>query len=183
MSVNLSVRQLADPELMMRVAHTLARHELDPSKLVLEVTESVILDDSERGLTVLAKLRQLGVEIAIDDFGTGYASLSYLRHFPASALKIDRSFIATLNDARTHAIVTAAIDLAHALGLTAIAEGIETAEQLAILCALGCDLGQGYFFARPAPAETIEPLLRSSEPFTLLLRAAASIRTRAPSLS
>jgi diguanylate cyclase (GGDEF)-like protein len=168
-SVNLSVRQLADPELKARVAGALARHEFDPSRLLLEVTESVILDDAEAGLTVLTQLKQLGTEIAIDDFGTGYASLSYLRRFPASGLKIDRSFIATLGDARTHAIVTAMIELAHALGLTATAEGIETAEQLTILRALGCDLGQGYFFARPTSAEAIEPLLRGSEQFAPLL--------------
>ena len=159
-SVNLSVRQLADPEIMTRVADALARHESDPSKLLLEVTESVILEDVEAGLTVLTGLKQLGAEIAIDDFGTGYASLSYLRRFPASAIKIDRSFIATLDDPRTLAIVTAMVELGHALGLTAIAEGIETAEQLAVLRELGCDLGQGFYLARPAPAAEIEPLLR-----------------------
>jgi diguanylate cyclase (GGDEF)-like protein len=177
MSVNLSVRQLADPELIARVAGTLARHEFDPSKLLLEVTESVILDDVEAGLTVLTQLKQLGTEIAIDDFGTGYASLSYLRRFPASGVKIDRSFIATLGDARTHAIVMAMIELAHALGLTVIAEGIETAEQLTVLRALGCDLGQGYLFARPASAEAIEPLLRGSEQFAPLLGAPAPDHT------
>ena len=160
MSVNLSVRQLADPELLARVASALARHEIDPSRLLLEVTESVILDDVEAGLTVLTQLERLGTEIAIDDFGTGYASLSYLRRFPASALKIDRSFVAALDDARTHAIVRTMVELAHALGLTAIAEGIETAEQAAALRALGCDLGQGWWFARPAPAAEVEPLLR-----------------------
>jgi diguanylate cyclase (GGDEF)-like protein len=159
-SVNLSVRQLADPEIMTRVTGALARHDSDPSQLLLEVTESVILDDVEAGLTVLTQLKQLGTEIAIDDFGTGYASLSYLRRFPASAVKIDRSFIATLDDPRTLAIVTAMVELGHALGLTAIAEGIETAEQLAVLRELGCDLGQGYFLARPAPAGEIAPLLR-----------------------
>jgi diguanylate cyclase (GGDEF)-like protein len=160
-SVNLSVRQLADPEIMTRVADALARHDSDPSQLLLEVTESVILDDVEAGLTVLTQLKQLGTEIAIDDFGTGYASLSYLRRFPASAVKIDRSFIATLHDPRTLAIVTAMVELGHALGLTAIAEGIETVEQLAVLREVGCDLGQGYFLARPAPAEQIAPLLRA----------------------
>jgi EAL domain-containing protein (putative c-di-GMP-specific phosphodiesterase class I) len=172
-SVNLSVRQLADPEITTRVADTLARHDADPGQLLLEVTESVILEDVEAGLTVLTGLKQLGAEIAIDDFGTGYASLSYLRRFPASAVKIDRSFIATLDDPRTLAIVTAMVELGHALGLTAIAEGIETAEQLAVLRGLGCDLGQGYYFARPAPAERIEPLLRAVEPFALLVRGAA----------
>jgi diguanylate cyclase (GGDEF)-like protein len=162
-SVNLSVRQLADPEITTRVASALARHECDPSTLLLEVTESVILEDVEAGLTVLTGLKQLGAEIAIDDFGTGYASLSYLRRFPASAVKIDRSFIATLDDPRTLAIVTAMIELGRALGLMTIAEGIETAEQLAVLRELGCDLGQGYYFARPAPAAEIEPLLRAGQ--------------------
>jgi diguanylate cyclase (GGDEF)-like protein len=168
-SVNLSVRQLADPQIMQRVAEALARHDSDPSKLLLEVTESVILDDVEAGLTVLTQLKQLGTEIAIDDFGTGYASLSYLRRFPASALKIDRSFVAALEEGRTHAIVAAMVELAHALGLTAIAEGIETVEQLAMLREIGCDLGQGYWFARPAPPEEVEPLLRAAEPFASLL--------------
>ena len=163
-SVNLSVRQLADPEIMQRVADTLARHETDPSKLLLEVTESVILDDVEAGLTVLTQLKQLGTEIAIDDFGTGYASLSYLRRFPASALKIDRSFVAALDDGRTRAIVSGMIDLAHALGLTAIAEGIETTAQMTTLRELGCDLGQGYLFARPVPADEVEPLLTDAQP-------------------
>jgi diguanylate cyclase (GGDEF)-like protein len=169
MSVNLSVRQLADPDIMARVAATLARHDTDPARLLLEVTESVILDDVEAGLTVLTQLKQLGTEIAIDDFGTGYASLSYLRRFPASAVKIDRSFIATLDDDRTRAIVTAMIELAHALELTAIAEGIETAEQLELLRELGCDLGQGYYFARPEAADEVVGLLRSETQFAPLI--------------
>jgi diguanylate cyclase (GGDEF)-like protein len=169
-SVNLSVRQLVDPEIMNRVVDALARHESDPSMLLLEVTESVILDDVEAGLTVLTALKQLGTEIAIDDFGTGYASLSYLRRFPASAVKIDRSFIAALEDPRTCAIVTAMIELAHALGLSAIGEGIETTAQLARLRELGCDLGQGYLFARPAPAAEVELLLRDEPQFAALVR-------------
>lgn len=138
-------------------------HDADPAKLLLEVTESVVLDDVEAGLTVLTELARLGTEIAIDDFGTGYASLSYLSRFPAHTLKIDRSFIAALDESRTRAIVAAMIELAHALSLTAVAEGIETPEQLAILTELGCDLGQGFLFARPMPAAEIETLLR--EPF------------------
>jgi diguanylate cyclase (GGDEF)-like protein len=158
-SVNLSVRQLADPELMTRVTAAIADHASEASLLLLEVTESVILDDAEAGLTVLTQLRELGTSIAIDDFGTGYASLSYLRRFPASALKIDRSFIATLEDSRTRAIVKAMVDLAHSLELVAIAEGIETAEQLEHVRMLGCDLGQGYHFARPThhPPTTSPP--------------------------
>lgn len=159
-SVNLSVRQLADPDLTQRVADVLSRHGADPASLLLEVTESVILDDVDAGLTILAQIKQLGADIAIDDFGTGYASLSYLRRFPATAVKIDRSFISTLADRRTLAIVNAMIELAHALGLTAIAEGIETTEQLAVLGELGCDIGQGYLFSKPKPAGELESLLK-----------------------
>ena len=129
-SVNLSVRQLADPGLITSARDSLEAHNADPTKLVLEVTESVILDDVEAGLTVLTELNRLGSEIAIDDFGTGYASLSYLARFPAQTLKIDGSFIGRIEDSRTRAIVTAMIELAHALDMKAIAEGIETAEQL-----------------------------------------------------
>ena len=161
MSVNLSVRQLADPDLIERVAATIVEHGADPSKLLLEVTESVILDDVEAGLTVLTELNRLGTEIAIDDFGTGYASLSYLSQFPAHTLKIDRSFISEMDQPRTRAIIASMIELAHALGLSAVAEGIETREQHATLVALGCDLGQGFLFARPMPAAEIEPLLRA----------------------
>ncbi len=168
-SVNLSVRQLADPELLRRVADSLSAYGGHPSELLLEVTESVILEDVDAGLAVLAELRALGTSIAIDDFGTGYASLSYLRRFPASAVKIDRSFIAALDDPRTLAIVTAMVELAHALGLTPIAEGIETAQQLATLRELGCDLGQGYYFAQPLPADELAPLLRDPDQFAALV--------------
>jgi diguanylate cyclase (GGDEF)-like protein len=163
-AVNLSVRQLADPALTQRVTQALARAGAEPGALLLEVTESVILEDADTGLAVLAQLQELGVEIAIDDFGTGYASLSYLRRFPAAAIKIDRSFVASIDDPRTRAIVGAMIELAHGLGLTTIAEGIETAEQLAALRAMGCDLGQGFFFARPCPADELAALLRGRTP-------------------
>ena len=169
-SVNLSVRQLSDPDLMTSVGEVLRHHASDPGKLLLEVTESMILENAEAGLTVLTALRDMGTEIAIDDFGTGYASLSYLRRFPASVLKIDRSFIATINDDdRTRAIVSAIVEMAHALGLQTIAEGIETPEQLDAVRALGCELGQGFLFARPAVAGEITPLLRERAPFSALL--------------
>jgi diguanylate cyclase (GGDEF)-like protein len=169
-SVNLSVRQLSDPDLMASVREVLSEHSSDPSKLFLEVTESLILEDAEQGLTVLTALKALGTEIAIDDFGTGYASLSYLRRFPATILKVDRSFIAAINDDdRTRAIVTAIIEMAHALGLETVAEGIETVEQLTTVRELGCDLGQGFLFARPMPAAELGPLLRERLPFASML--------------
>ena len=165
MAVNLSVRQLSDPALIETVAGALATRGADAAKLFLEVTESLILEDADAGLSLLADLKALGTEIAIDDFGTGYASLSHLRKFPASLLKVDRSFIATVaDDPRTRAIVAAIVDMAHALGLESVAEGIETAEQLAVVRELGCDLGQGYLFARPLPAGELRELLRRDEP-------------------
>ena len=169
MAVNLSVRQLSDPALMETVAEALETHGPDAAHLFLEVTESLILEDADAGLSLLADLKALGTEIAIDDFGTGYASLSHLRKFPASLLKVDRSFVATIaEDPRTRAIVAAIIDMAHALGLEAVAEGIETVEQLQVVRELGCDLGQGYLFARPLPADEVRALLLLDEPHAAL---------------
>lgn len=168
-AVNLSVRQLMDPDLKTTIADVLGAHGSDPAKLFLEVTESLLLDDADTGLRMLSELCSLGAQIAIDDFGKGYASLSYLRRFPASLLKIDRSFIATINeDPRTRVIVTAIIEMTHALGLQVVAEGIETEEQLNTLRELGCDLGQGYYFARPQPAAELGDLLRRDTAFAAL---------------
>ena len=126
----------------------------------------MILEDAEAGLRVLTALRSLGTEIAIDDFGTGYASLSYLRRIPASVVKVDRSFIAEIDtDERTRSIVESIVGMARALGLTLVAEGIETAAQLAVVRELDFDIGQGYYFARPAPAGVISDLLRGGRPF------------------
>jgi diguanylate cyclase (GGDEF)-like protein len=170
MSVNLSVRQLSDPDLIAGVAAALSDYGANPARLLLEVTESVVLDDADAGMTVLTALRSLGTEIAIDDFGTGYASLSYLRQFPASVVKVDRSFIAEIDtDPRTQSIVEAIVAMSHALGLAIVAEGIETAEQLAVVHKLGFDIGQGFFFARPAPAAKIHELLTTNTPFADLL--------------
>jgi diguanylate cyclase (GGDEF)-like protein len=173
MSVNLSVRQLSDPSLVQDVVSALSRSGCGPEKLCLEVTESLVVEDPVAGLAVLAGLKALGTEIAIDDFGTGYASLSYLRQFPASILKIDQSFVARITEEpRTRAIVSAVIGVAHALGLKAVAEGVETAEQLAIVHDLGCDIGQGYYFARPAPADAVRELLTRPFAFAELVPSA-----------
>ncbi|WP_249012129.1 bifunctional diguanylate cyclase/phosphodiesterase [Conexibacter sp. DBS9H8] len=170
MSVNLSVRQLSDPELIPRVTAALEHRCADPARLLLEVTESVVLDDAEAGLSVLTALRCLGTEIGIDDFGTGYASLSYLRRFPASVVKVDRSFIAELgNDHRARAIVEAIVTMSRSLGLKIVAEGIETAQQLRIVRELGFDIGQGYLFARPGSAADIGRLLGNATAFGSLL--------------
>ena len=165
MSVNLSVRQLADPDLIGPRRRRARAPRVDPSKLAARGDRERD-PRGRRGGPHRARRgsTQLGAEIAIDDFGTGYASLSYLRRFPAHTLKIDRSFIADARRPRARARSSRRwSSSAHALGLTAIAEGIETAEQLAVLRELGCDLGQGFHFARPAPAAEIEPLLRSAQ--------------------
>ena len=163
MSVNLSARQFAQPGLGGEIAAILADTGLDPASLELEITESVLMDESEAGTRSLRELRELGVKLALDDFGTGYSSLSYLKHLPLDALKIDRTFIAepTGADDTTLPIVKADIALAHGLGIGVVAEGIETAEQLGWLRRLSCDLGQGYYLARPLPADKLAALLQA----------------------
>jgi diguanylate cyclase (GGDEF)-like protein/PAS domain S-box-containing protein len=151
-SVNLSGRQLSSPDLVGNVLGAIAAAGIDPSQLSFEITESVLMDDVERSAQVLRSLKDIGVGLAIDDFGTGYSSLSYLERFPVDSLKIDRSFISGLgSEAADTAIVSAVTALGHALGLVVTAEGVETAEQLAILADFECDAAQGYLFARPIP--------------------------------
>jgi EAL domain-containing protein (putative c-di-GMP-specific phosphodiesterase class I) len=154
MSVNLSARQLREPGLAAHVAAALADSGLAPGLLTIEITETAAMDDAEVTSATLAALRRVGVAVSIDDFGTGYSSLAYLRRFPVDNLKIDRSFINGLDDERgDNAIVAAIIELAHALGIRVVAEGVETAAQLARLRGLGCDLGQGFLFATALPAD------------------------------
>jgi diguanylate cyclase (GGDEF)-like protein len=156
MAVNLSARQLADPALVDVVTAALARHGLDPSLLVLEITETALMGDPEAALGALTALRALGVGLAVDDFGTGYSSLTYLKQFPIDELKIDRSFVAGLGtDPGDTAIVASCIQLARALGLRAVAEGVETVTQRLALLDLDCDLAQGYHYARPLTAEAL----------------------------
>ncbi|MDX6244540.1 MAG: diguanylate cyclase [Frankiales bacterium] len=155
-AVNVSAANLADPELPGQVADLLAVRGLDGSALVIEVTETMLMNDTTRALSVLHGLRALGVRISIDDYGTGYSSLSRLRDLPINELKLDRSFIMELEaDPRTAAIVDSTIRLAHSLGMTVVAEGIETAATLALLTAMHCDVGQGYHLGRPVPAANI----------------------------
>ncbi|MGH9035236.1 MAG: EAL domain-containing protein, partial [Acidimicrobiia bacterium] len=153
LSVNLSARQLRVPELTDTVRDVLAETGLDPSRLCLEITESVLMDDVESSIEALLDLKALGVRLAIDDFGTGYSSLSYLRRFPVDVVKLDRSFIAGIGvDPAATAIVAAVVNLAHALGIVVVAEGVETEAQLVALRALRCDRAQGYYWNRPLPA-------------------------------
>ncbi|MEQ8841110.1 MAG: EAL domain-containing protein [Acidimicrobiales bacterium] len=151
-SVNVSPRQLSDQLFPARVRRILESVSLPPDALVLEITETAIIDDLDVSLHALAELRQLGVRLSMDDFGTGYSSLTYLRMLPVDSLKIDRSFVAEIGGASNNiAIVRTILSLAAELDLDVIAEGIETAEQAQTLSQLGCRLGQGYFFARPTP--------------------------------
>jgi diguanylate cyclase (GGDEF)-like protein/PAS domain S-box-containing protein len=156
-AVNLSVRQLRNEALVERIAAVLAETNLSPDALELEITESVAADSADGGVAVMSALRELGVRLAIDDFGTGFSCLSYLKRFPVGKLKIDRSFVSgMLEDANDAAIVGAIVAMAGSMGMRVLAEGIETAEQLARLKQLGCDDGQGFYFGRPAPAENLD---------------------------
>ncbi|MEY2580424.1 MAG: hypothetical protein QOE09_273 [Ilumatobacteraceae bacterium] len=158
-SVNLSARQLHDPDLVRDVMDALATSGLDPWQLTLELTESMMIDEFERASRVLEQLRASRVQIAIDDFGTGFSSLSYLRRLPVDIIKIDRSFVMEMrNSATAEALVRMVIDLAKVLDLRTVAEGIEDGAQAHQLSTLLCDEGQGYFFARPQPAAEIKAL-------------------------
>ena len=153
-AVNLSASDLLDESLAERIAGLLALHSVPGSALELEITESVIMIDPKRAREVLEALRALGLRIAVDDYGTGYCALAYLRDLPVDELKIDRSFISHIaTDRRSAAIVRSTIELAHALGLKVVAEGIEHQEALDAVAGFGCDYAQGYHFSRPLPAD------------------------------
>ena len=148
--VNLSAIELEHPDLIQTITDVLLRTGIAPGRLVLEVTETLLVKDAERGAETLQQLRDLGVQLALDDFGTGYSSLSYLRNLPLDTLKIAREFVEGLafsdHDA---AFVRLIVGLAKTVGLKVVAEGIETRAQLDMLREIGCDLGQGYYFAAP----------------------------------
>ncbi|HVM02361.1 MAG TPA: EAL domain-containing protein, partial [Acidimicrobiales bacterium] len=157
LSVNLSARQLMAPDLTVVVEAALSSSGLDPALLCLEITESVLLEEAAASARALDRLKALGVAVGVDDFGTGFSSLTYLKRFPVDVLKIDRSFVAGLGVSREDAaIVAGVVDLAHAFGLTAVAEGVETIDQLDELRAIGCELGQGFLWCQPLPAAEAE---------------------------
>jgi diguanylate cyclase (GGDEF)-like protein len=161
-SVNVSPRQLAQPDFAATVARALETTGANPRLLCLEITEAALITDVEAARRELAKLHDIGVRLAIDDFGTGFSSVGYVRQFPIDSLKIDKSFVQGLTaGAEDAAIAQAIIKMAHALGLTAVAEGVESADVLARLQQLGCDHVQGFYFAGPLAADAVEGLLRA----------------------
>lgn len=163
-AVNLSPRQFHQPELSTRVAEILEKIGLEPNSLELELTESLMIEDTESAIATLTQLKKLGVSISIDDFGTGYSSLSYLTQYPFDTLKIDRSFIRNITDgSRNAAIVKAIIEMAHSLCLEVIAEGVETESEQDFIRRYKCDYMQGYLFSRPLPATDFEQLLKQGQ--------------------
>jgi EAL domain-containing protein (putative c-di-GMP-specific phosphodiesterase class I) len=159
-AVNLSAAQLKNPDLVNRIHTILAETGASPEWLELEVTESILMEDSATTLATLNALRAAGIQLSLDDFGTGYSSLSYLKRLPLNSLKVDQSFVRGLPaDREGLAIVRAIVSMAKNLGFTVTAEGIETLEQAHILDDLNCELLQGYYIGRPISAEAITPLL------------------------
>ena len=153
-AVNMSALEFGQPHLLSQVERILAEEQIDPQWLEIELTESTLMRDSSSVLETLRALKQLGVRLAIDDFGTGYSSLAYLKRYPLDKLKIDRSFLRdTPGNADSVSLITAIIQMARSLQLHTVAEGVETAEQLALLRSLDCDVAQGFFLARPLPAD------------------------------
>lgn len=155
-SINLSPKQLANPKLLSQVVKVVHEYGITPGSLQLEITESAAMSNIEEAISTLKELRQIGVKVALDDFGKGYSALSYLKLLPVDSLKLDHDFVRGLNDnPEDNAIVEATVGMARALGLSVTAEGIETSEQLTILQNMGCRQGQGYYFAKPMPAQEL----------------------------
>jgi len=160
-TVNISRRQLGSPELVDTVARAIKETGVNPAGIVLEITETALADDIDSALLTLTELKKLGVRLAIDDFGTGYSSLQYLRQVPADIIKIPKPFVDGVHviHSEDHRVANAIVRLGEAFGLCTLAEGIEDHEQFERMRELGCELGQGYYFSRPLPAEEVTPLL------------------------
>ncbi|MBD2242241.1 EAL domain-containing protein [Nostoc sp. FACHB-888] len=162
-SVNLSLKQFSQPDLIEQIRQILRSTGLDASTLVLEITESVIVENGDKATAVLLQLREMGIELSIDDFGTGYSSLGRLYNFPISVLKIDRSFISLMaSNSKNLEIIEIIITLAHKLGMDVLAEGVETKEQLALLRKLNCEYAQGNFFSVPLNSSVAEALIMTN---------------------
>ncbi|MDQ3817988.1 MAG: EAL domain-containing protein, partial [Acidobacteriota bacterium] len=167
LSVNLSSRQAAQPDLVERVEQILQKTQFDPYCLKLEITESAVMENAEAAAVMFKRLRSLGVRLSIDDFGTGYSSLSYLHRFAVNYLKIDRSFVSKMAESgENYEIVRTIVMLAKKLGMEVIAEGIETEEQLGKLRNLKCEFGQGFLFSKPVPKELAEEFILGREPWS-----------------
>jgi EAL domain-containing protein (putative c-di-GMP-specific phosphodiesterase class I) len=165
MSVNLSARQLRYADLVREVEDALGRNALDPGTFTLEITESVLVETGGSSIGTLQRLKEIGVRLAIDDFGVGYSSLSYLRYLPVDLLKLDRVLVKDLDkDRKNLAIVRAALDIGHALGIEVVAEGVQTREEFEELRKLGCDVGQGNYWWGPLPPNEAGALLASNHP-------------------
>jgi EAL domain-containing protein (putative c-di-GMP-specific phosphodiesterase class I) len=163
-AVNLSAFQFRHGNLLHMIRSALHAAELDPCLLEVEITESALMSDPEKSVTILEQLSRMGVVVSVDDFGTGYSSMSYLRRFPIDKLKIDRGFISELlSRPDDKSIVTAIVSLAHSLRLKVVAEGVETTEQLDLLKSLGCDQYQGYCFSAAVPAPDFAALVRDAD--------------------
>ncbi|MBF0159763.1 MAG: EAL domain-containing protein, partial [Magnetococcales bacterium] len=161
-AVNLSARQLQDKQLFRTIQQALDRSGLSPQHLELEITESLMMENMAEVAALLTQIDQIGIRLSLDDFGTGYSSLSHLRRFPIRSLKIDRSFISVINDRHdpdSEAIVTTIILMAHQMGMTVIAEGVETAYQCAFLRTNDCDQIQGYYYSKPLPVDAFDRML------------------------
>jgi diguanylate cyclase (GGDEF)-like protein len=164
MSVNLSGKHFAHPDLVDQIRGIIEETKMNPRCLKLELTESAIMENAETAIAMLGEIRELGVQISIDDFGTGYSSLSYLHRFPIDMLKVDRSFVSSMEDGTENGeIVRTVIALAKTLGLSVVAEGIETIHQLHQLRVLGCEYGQGYLFSRPVPVDEVERIITDKD--------------------
>jgi len=162
-SINVSAHQLAQPEIIDQIERAISEAGADPGRLALEITETVLMEHGEAPVTTLEPLKRLGSPLVLDDFGTGYSSLSYLRRLPIDILKLDQSFVAELGPTgEGRGIVAAILQMAHVLDTTVVAEGVETEEQLQLLAEMGCDLAQGYLFARPMPAHEMTDLLAAA---------------------
>jgi EAL domain-containing protein (putative c-di-GMP-specific phosphodiesterase class I) len=160
-AVNVAMRNILDDRFPDELADLLQQHRLEPETLELELTETSVLADPPRAKAILQRLRDAGVKLAVDDFGTGYASLAYLSELPVDEIKIDRSFVMAMDREEQYArIVRSTIDLGRNLRLSVVAEGVETSEVWSQLAELGCHSAQGYFLARPLPAEELTPWLR-----------------------
>jgi EAL domain-containing protein (putative c-di-GMP-specific phosphodiesterase class I) len=160
-SINISSRHFSHAGFVGHVKDALEESGVDPQYITIELTESLAMNDVAATAQTMSQLRALGVKLSIDDFGTGYSSLSYLRRFPVDTLKIDQSFVKTM-DAENYAIVKTIVGLAHNLDLKVVAEGVETAHQQRLLALAGCGSAQGFLFAKPMPAKSVGPFIASN---------------------